>query len=102
MYAVISTGGKQYKVQNNDVIEIERITGDAGAKITISDVLAVGGEGDLKLGASIKGASVEAEIVEHFRGKKLIAFKMKKRKGFRKKIGHRQELTKIKINSIKG
>ena len=103
MYAVISTGGKQYRVQSDDVIEIERLEGDAGSKVTFGEVLAIGGEGDLKLGnPTIKSASVEAEIVEHLRGKKLVAFKMKRRKGYRKKIGHRQELTKVKINSIKG
>lgn len=101
MYAVIATGGKQYKVQPNDVFEIERIAGEAGSKVVFSEVLAVADEGQLHLGnPHVEGASVDAEIVGHLRGKKLIAFKMKRRKGYRKKIGHRQELTKVKILAI--
>ena len=84
MYAVIATGGKQLKVQEQDVVAVERLEGEVGAKVTFTEVL----------------AKVEAEIVEQFRGPKLIAFKMKRRKGCRKRKGHRQELTQVKILSI--
>ena len=102
MYAVMATGGKQYKVQTEDVIDIERIEGDVGGKITFSEILAIGDGKDLKIGTpTIKKAKVEAEIVDQYRGKKLTVFKMKKRKGYRRKQGHRQELTKVKIAAIK-
>ena len=80
---------------------MERIPGEAGAKIEITEVLAMGEGSDLKMGTpTIEGAKVQAEIVEQYRGPKLIVFKMKRRKGYRKRKGHRQELTKIKILSI--
>jgi large subunit ribosomal protein L21 len=102
MYAVITTGGKQYKVQENDVIDIERLGTDVGEKVTFSEVLCVNDGKDLKVGSPLlDGASVEAEVVDNYRGKKLVAFKMKRRKGYRKKIGHRQEITQVKISSIK-
>ncbi|MFA6715106.1 MAG: 50S ribosomal protein L21 [Victivallaceae bacterium] len=102
MYAIIKTGGKQYKVKQDEVLAIEKIEGEAGSKLTFDEVLAVGEEGkSLNVGAPlVEGAKVEAEIVEQFRGPKLIAFKMKRRKGYRRKIGHRQNLTKIKISAI--
>jgi len=101
MYAVIATGGKQFKVQEKEIITIERLCGDAGAKVAFTEVLAVGSGADLKLGTPlVAGAKVEAEILEHIRGPKLIAFKMKRRKGERKRKGHRQELTKVRILSI--
>lgn len=101
MYAVIASGGKQFKVQEQDVVTMERLEGEAGAKVAFSEVLALGEGADLKMGTPIvAGAKVEGEIVEHFRGPKLIAFKMKRRKGERKRKGHRQELTKVKITSI--
>ena len=102
MYAIMATGGKQYKVKVDDVIEIERIPGEAGEKITFDEVLAIGEEGgELKVGTpKLENAVVEAEFVNQFRGPKLIAFKMKKRKGYRKKKGHRQELTSVKISAI--
>ena len=101
MYAVFASGGKQFKVQEQDVVTMERVAGDAGAKVTFTEVLAIGEGADLKLGTPfVEGAKVEGEIVEHFRGSKLIAFKMKRRKGYRRRKGHRQELTKVKITSI--
>ena len=103
MYAIIATGGKQYKVSQGDVIDVESLTGEAGQKIEFNDVLAMGEGESLEVGApKVDGAKVEGEIVKHFRGDKLIAFKMKRRKGFRKKIGHRQEITKVRILSIAG
>lgn len=101
MYAVIATGGKQYRVAKDDVIDIERIEGDAGKKVSFDDVLVVGEGEKIECGTPLlKSAKVDAEIVDQFRGKKLTVFKMKRRKGYRKKHGHRQELTKVKITKI--
>lgn len=102
MYAIISTGGKQYKVQSGDVLSIELVKGAAGDKIIFDRVLAVGEGSEIKSGTpTVEGATVDAEIVSTFRGEKLIVFKMKKRKGFRKKNGHRQDLMSVKIGEIK-
>ena len=101
MYAVIATGGKQYRVQEGDILDIERIDAEAGAIIEFPEVLSVGDGADIQCGKPVlESASVEAEVVDHFRGKKLVVFKMKRRKGYRKKHGHRQELTKIQITKI--
>ena len=100
MYAIISTGGKQLTVRNEEIVAVERLAGEVGSKITFDKVLAIGEGAGLKVGAEAAGAKVEAEIVEHFRGPKLIAFKMKRRKGYRLRKGHRQELTKVKILSV--
>ena len=103
MYAVIATGGKQYRVEKDDVIDIERINGEVGTELTFDEVLLVGEGADIKCGTPVlEAAAVKAEIVDQFRGKKLTVFKMKRRKGYRKKHGHRQELTKIKITDIAG
>ncbi len=101
MFAVIKTGGKQYRVAAEDVIEIERIAGDAGEIITISDVLMVG-EGDkATIGTPlVDGASVAAEIVEQNRGPKVISFKKRRRQNSRRKKGHRQLLTTVRISEI--
>ena len=102
MYAVIEAGSKQFKVVADEIVAVEKIEGEVGAKVTFDHVLAVGNEGgDLNADASsLKKATVSAEIVEQFRGPKLIAFKMKRRKGYRHTIGHRQNLTKVKITGI--
>ena len=101
MYAVIATGGTQFKVQEKDVVAIEKLAGDIGSKVTFTEVLAMGEGADIKVGTpTIEGAKVEAEIIDQFRGPKLIAFKMKRRKGYRKRKGHRQDLTKVRILSI--
>ena len=100
MYAIISTGGKQLKVTNDEVVAVERLAGNAGDKVTFDQVLAVGEGANVNFGTPVvEGAKVEAEIVEHLRGPKLIAFKIK-RKGYRLRTGHRQELTKVKILSV--
>lgn len=103
MYAVIKTGGKQYRVSQGDVLHIEKLPGEVGSKVELSEVLAVGqGEG-IKVGApTVSGASVVAEIVEQGREKKVLIFKKKRRKGYSKKQGHRQPFTSIKIQEIKG
>jgi len=97
MFAVIRTGGKQYRVAPGDVLEIERLPGAAGASITFSEVLVAGS----KIGAPLlSGASVAAEIVAQDRAPKVVAFKKKRRKNTHRKRGHRQLLTRVKINSI--
>jgi large subunit ribosomal protein L21 len=97
MYAVIRTGGKQYRVAPGDILEIERLPGDAGAAITFSEVLATDG----KIGAPlVAGAMVAAEILAQHRADKVVAFKKKRRKNTHRKRGHRQHLTRVKINSI--
>jgi len=103
MYAVIKTGGKQYRVAANDVLEIERLSGDAGSKVEFTEVLMVGEGESVKVGKPlIAGAKVMAELVEQTRGPKLIAFKKRRRKNSRRKKGHRQDLTKVRITEILG
>ena len=101
MYAVIKTGGKQYRVSANDTLRVEKIAGEAGATVEFNEVLMVGGEGAPKIGTPfLSGAKVTAEVVEQGRADKVIAFKKRRRKNSRRKRGHRQELTTIKIKSI--
>ncbi len=98
MYAVIETGSKQYRVTAGDTLEVERLTSEAGQTFTFDRVLLVNNDGKLSLGGpSVKGATVLADIVEHIRGPKTIAFKMRRRKGYHRTVGHRQELTVVKI-----
>ena len=102
MYAVIATGGKQYKVTPDEIVEIELLDGEVGGKLVFDQVLAVGEEqGKLNVGTpTVAGATVEAEIVDTFRAKKVIAFKMKRRKSQRRMRGHRQDLMRVKITGI--
>jgi large subunit ribosomal protein L21 len=102
MYAVIKTGGKQYRVTEGEVLNVEKLTGEVGSVVELAEVLSVGeGEG-IKIGTpTIAGAKVVAEIVEQGKGKKLIVYKKKRRKGFDKKRGHRQLFTGLKIKEIK-
>ena len=101
MYAVIKTGGKQYKVSKDDVISIEKLSEDAGKKIKLTDVLIISDNGKPIIGDPlIKGASVEAEIVDHARNAKVTVFKKKRRHNYRRKKGHKQNITNIKILSI--
>ena len=103
MYAVIKTGGKQYRVAANDTLTVEKLEGDAGASVEFTEVLMIGGSGDVKVGKpNIAGAKVVAELVEQTRGPKLIAFKKRRRKNSRRKIGHRQDLTTVRIKDIIG
>ena len=101
MFAVIQTGGKQYKVAQNDVITVERLSGDAGATIELGDVLAVSDGATLQVGSPlVPGAKVTAEVVEQTRGPKIIIFKKRRRQNSRRKNGHRQDLTVLKITSV--
>jgi large subunit ribosomal protein L21 len=103
MYAVIKTGGKQYRVTADDVLTIERIAGDAGSTVEFTEVLMLSGSGEPKLGLPmVSGAKVMAEVVEHGRGPKLIAFKKRRRKNSRRKRGHRQDQTTVRIKEIIG
>lgn len=103
MYAVIKTGGKQYRVAADDVLEFERLDGEAGAKVEFPDVLMVGEGESVKVGAPlVDGAKVVGEIVEQKRGRKIIIFKKRRRKNSRRKNGHRQDLTKVRITEIQG
>jgi large subunit ribosomal protein L21 len=100
MFAVIKTGGKQYRVAEDQVIQIEKIKGEPGQIVQLSDVLVLGGE-TTQLGApTIAGASVAAEVIEQGRGPKIIAFKKRRRKNSRRKRGHRQEFTLLRITEI--
>ena len=101
MYAVIRTGGKQYKVAPEDVLQIEKIDGAAGDAVQFADVLMIGGEGEPAVGAPlVAGAAVSAEVVEQGRGPKVIIFKKRRRQNYRRKKGHRQDLTTVRILEI--
>lgn len=102
MYAVIRTGGKQQTVAEGDVIKVEKLSGDAGSQIEFKDVLMVGMDKEVKIGQpTLANVKVVGEVVEQGKAKKVIAFKMKRRKGFHKKIGHRQQFTSVRIKEIK-
>jgi large subunit ribosomal protein L21 len=101
MYAVIKTGGKQYRVAAEDKIEIEKLTGEAGDIVEFTDVLMVANNGSIDVGAPfVSGATVAAEIIGQVRGPKVIIFKKHRRKHFRRKNGHRQDLTSVRITEI--
>lgn len=103
MYAVIETGGKQYRVQEGDVLNIEKINACAGEKVEFDRVLVLAKEGDLKVGAPyVEGAKVFGEVVENGKGQKVIIYKYKSKKDYRKKQGHRQPYTMVKIESLDG
>jgi large subunit ribosomal protein L21 len=103
MFAVIRTGGKQYKVAKDDVIAVEKLAGEPGATIELGDVLMVGGDGaEARAGTPLlAGASVSAELVEHRRADKIIVFRKKRRHNYRRKNGHRQHQTVLRITEIR-
>ena len=99
--AIIETGGKQYKVKEGDVIFIEKLPAQDGDTVTFDTVLAILGDGDPKFGApTVKGAAVSASVVKNGKSKKIIVYKMRPKKGYRKKQGHRQPYTKVQIDKI--
>ena len=101
MYAVIKTGGKQYRVAAGDKLKIEQIAADVGGDVTFSEVLAVGNGADLVVGAPlVSGATVVAKVVAHGRGEKVRIFKMRRRKHYQKRQGHRQNFTEVEISTI--
>ena len=100
MFAVVRTGGKQYKVAKDDVLTIEKVTGDVGSELKLGEVLMVGGDTPKTGAPLVKGASVTAEITAQGKGEKVVAFKKKRRKNTHRKRGHRQPFTEIKITGI--
>ncbi|MDE6053667.1 MAG: 50S ribosomal protein L21 [Lachnospiraceae bacterium] len=99
MYAIIATGGKQYKVSEGDVIKVEKLDAEAGNTVTFDNVIAVSND-SLKVGADVANASVSATVMEQGRGKKVIVYKYKRKTGYHKKNGHRQAYTQVKIDKI--
>lgn len=103
MYAVIKTGGKQYRVATGEKIKVEQIAAEVGQEIVIDQVLAVGNGSDLKIGTPlVAGAAVTVTVVSHGRGEKVRIFKMRRRKHYQKRQGHRQNYTELQINTIAG
>ena len=101
MYAVIKTGGKQYRVASGDKIKVEQIAADIGQELTIDQVLAVGNGGDLKIGAPlVSGATVKAKVLSHGKHEKVRIFKLRRRKHYQKHQGHRQSYTELEIGAI--
>ena len=102
MYAVLETGSKQYRVAAGDTLEIERLAVEAGKPFTFDRVLLINNDGKVTVGSpTVGGASIVADVVGHIRGEKKVSFKMRRREGYHKTIGHRQELTVVKIKEIK-
>jgi large subunit ribosomal protein L21 len=103
MYAVIETGGKQYRVSEGDIIRVEKLAADVGSKIDFDRILMVGVGEQVKVGTPlVNGASVTGTVIEQDRHRKIVVFKMKRRKNYRRKQGHRQDFTGVKIETIKG
>jgi large subunit ribosomal protein L21 len=100
MFAVIRTGGKQYRVAKDDVITVEKLEGDVGTSVTLGEVLMAGDGADAKLGGALKGAAVTAEIVEHRLADKVLIFKKRRRHNYRRKRGHRQPQTLLRVTDI--
>jgi large subunit ribosomal protein L21 len=102
MFAVIKTGGKQYRVAKDDVIVVEKLDGEAGGKVTFSDVLMAGDGSSVKLGKDLSGFAVTGTLVETRRGEKVTVFKKRRRNTYRRKAGHRQAESVVKITAIGG
>lgn len=102
MYAVFETGGKQYRATSGDEFEVESLEAEKGNEVSFDRVLLLNQDGKVSVGTpTVAGATVLADVVDHIRGEKKIAWKMKRRKGYHRKVGHRQELTVVKIKEIK-
>lgn len=99
MYAIIATGGKQYKVAEGDVLKVEKLDVEAGSTVTFDQVVAVS-DGSLKVGEDVANATVTATVIEQGRGRKVIVYKYKRKTGYHKKNGHRQAYTQVKIEKI--
>jgi large subunit ribosomal protein L21 len=103
MYAIVDIAGQQFKVQKDQKVYVHRMDAETGSKVTFENVLLIENEGNITLGApAINGASVAVEVLDHVKGDKVIIFKKKRRKGYAKKNGHRQQFTSVKITEIKG
>ena len=101
MYAIVKTGGKQYKVAVGDVVEVEKLTGDAGASVSLPALLLVDGDTVTHEASALSKVVVTGEVLGDLRGKKIVIQKFKNKTGYKKRQGHRQELTRVKITSIK-
>ena len=100
-FAVVQTGGKQYRVHPGDVVDVERLAVDVGSPVDLSDVRLIAGDGEVLVGSpQVEGALVRAQVVEHLRGPKLVVFKYKAKTRYRRKTGHRQELTRLQIEDV--
>ena len=100
-YAIIQTGGKQYRVAEGDILDVEKLALEAGQSTTFTDILMIADGDKVSIGAPfVEQASVKAEVVEQWKGEKVIAFKFRHRKGYHRTVGHRRQLTKLKITSI--
>ena len=103
MYAVIRSGGKQYRVSQGASLRVEKLPGEVGSSITLDQVLMIGGDGEVKIGTPrVDGAQITGTIVAQGRGQKIRVFKMKRRKGYRRAQGHRQDYTEIRVDEIRG
>ena len=101
MYAVVRTGGRQFRVTPGQAVRVEKLDGEVGDKIQLDEVLMLGGEGDSRIGTPlVEGAKVVGTITAQDRGDKIIIFKMKRRKGYRRKAGHRQYYTEVRVDAI--
>ncbi|MCJ8500931.1 50S ribosomal protein L21 [Desulfatitalea alkaliphila] len=101
MYAVVATGGKQYRVEAGEILRVEKLAGDVGAEVAFDQVLMLGDGDNVRVGQPlVEGASVKGRIVEQGKGKKIIVFKFKRRKRYRRKQGHRQLFTAVRIDTI--
>ena len=103
MYAIVSIGGQQFKVEKDRKVYVNRLNAEEGASVDFDQVLLVDNDGEVKIGAPLlEGAKVTAKVLAHLKGEKVIVFKKKRRKGYRKKNGHRQYLSQIQIENIEG
>ena len=103
MYAVVRSGGKQYRVNQGGSLRVEKLPGEVGSSVTLDDVLLIGGDGDVKIGTpKVDGAQITGTILAQGRGQKIRVFKMKRRKGYRRSQGHRQDYTEIRVDEIRG
>ena len=102
MYAVIKTGGKQYRIQEGDTVRVEKLDGEVGGEVEFEEILMLGGESPRVGTPTVAGAKVVAKIIGQDRAKKIIVFKMRRRKNYRRKYGHRQPYTELRIQSVQG
>ena len=100
MYAVVNTGGKQAKVEVGTIVAVEKLDAEVGSTVSLPVIFIADGDNVMATAAELEGASVTAEVLEHFKGERLIVFKFKKRKGYKKLKGHRQQLTKVRITAV--
>lgn len=101
MYAIVETGGKQYRVQRQQIIDVERLPAEVGEEVELDKVLLVVGDGDTKVGhPTVEGAKVRATVLRHDKARKVIVFKFKAKERYRRKAGHRQHFTRLRIDEI--